>query len=195
MLGIYGNIGYGKNLLMVEFAKWFNDQKIPVKSNFHINLPNCAFITIDQFLELEADNNNRTLVLIDEPYAWGMDSRRSTTNIDVAMSRKGLQSRKSGIDIIYATQLPSSIDKRFRFLSRSIFLALPPDPFGYHYLYMGKQYKMIHINMDEAQQLYKLYDTLEHIEPTFSEGYGEEDETMTEAVKYQGKKRGVSSYE
>ena len=148
----------------------------------NLKLPFIDYMTIDGFLDLEGEEGVRYHLLVDEPYAWGLEARRSGSDIAVEMTRKSLQSRKTGVrgkagrdsgsDIFGLTQLPSSMDKRLKFLARAVYLALPPDEFGFHYLYMGKIYRVHHVAMDDAiKNIFPYYDTYEKIEMTFSKEF------------------------
>lgn len=199
-MGIYGNVGYGKNVMASDFALKVSKMKtatglpVKVRSNFHIwnkakdpepqstvkmkfipddlKLPNIDFLTNDEFMYGERIEGIHTWDIIDEPYAWGLESRRSGSEMAIQMTRKSSQSRKGGEDILYLTQLPSQMDKRLKFLARSVFLALPPDDFAFHYLYMGKIYTVSHIDKGTAEkEIFPFYDTYEKIEVAFSDEF------------------------
>lgn len=183
---MYGNVGYGKNVWDVNYAKQIvkiNEKLIKegkkaiykVMSNFHIELPYCKYMYVDDFLKIEREEE-KIISFIDEPYAWGLESRRGGTDLAIAVSKKILQSRKFNVDPFYSAQLPSSVDKRAKFLARFVMLALPPDDIAFHYIYMGKITKVLHITKEYAEkEIYPFYDTNETIEPLFGEDLTEQE--------------------
>lgn len=192
--GIYGNPGNGKGVLSMDIMDtWGNKLGLPVYGNLESiaekgKLKNYTFIKCDEFMHLDArpklekmgitDRNKHALVYINEPYSWGVDSRNSTSEISKQMAKKALQHRKTRLDILYDTQIPSSIDKRFRFLCKMTWLAIEPiednkgNPVLFRYAYWGR-YKemMLGINKERAQKLYQMYDTEEQVEAEFTDEY------------------------
>lgn len=141
IMGIIGNIGEGKTALSVAIAQVqkYRNPSLNVLANFTIKKPlgNGTAITLEEFLSLKYEEN-RKLVILDEPYAWGIDSRRSSSDINLLMSEKILQSRKYNMDILYVVQLPSSIDLRLKRLTTAFFFAFHSNEKRFKYAYFGK---------------------------------------------------------
>lgn len=172
---IYGNADFHNDELTKDLGRTFEP--------YHR-------ITCDQFLNLDAhkdlqkagvpedDFKTRALVVIQEPHAWGIDSRTGGSALTRAMAVKGTQSRHFRLDIDYTTQIPSEIDKRFRHLCKVTTLALEPiednkgDILRFRYAYFGRyQHKMIGIDRPEAKRLWTLFDSEQHIETEFTDEY------------------------
>lgn len=202
--GMYGGIGNGKTLQLVEHADTWSllrkttlgkhiDAGLPVYGNLDIykeSVPTYRKITCDEFMRLDAhkdllkagvdkdDLKTHALVLISEPHAWGMDARISASKIAREMAKKGTQSRKARLDIFFDTQIPSEIDKRFRHICKVTWLALEPiednngDLLLFRYAYFGRYIqKLLGIDKKEANKLWGMYDTEQHIEEEFTEEY------------------------
>lgn len=179
--GVYGSKGYGKNLFAVNLIKAWSDSGMKTMANFHVfkkNMPNTpypnfSYITASDFLtfESEKDYPYRYLCVIDEPYAFGMDSRTSGSVVNRALMKKILQSRKFKMDILYVTQLNSTVDKRLRFDTNKMFFAISPSENSFNYLTFGYKrdgslkLQFFHIDREYAREyLYPYYDTEETVD-------------------------------
>lgn len=192
--GLYGNVGNGKGVLSMDLIRQWSKMGLPVFGNLKSieelgYCPTYKHITCDQFMNLDArptleklgfgnDRHKHALVYINEPYSWGMDSRTPTSTISRAMAKKGLQSRKTRLDILFDTQIPSSIDRRFKFLCKVTILALEPiednkgDPVQFRYAYWGRYtQKILTIDRAEAEKLYPMYDSEEQVDVEFTDEY------------------------
>lgn len=157
---VFGGLGYGKTMFMVFMAylcsklrysrlaamankrdpffpisvpEGKENEVTPVIANFPIALPNCSYVKVDEFLEYEGDPFHKTVALIDEAKDWGVDARRSSRKVALALSSYFTQSRKAGVDIVVGTQLNSMIDKRLRGLAQITIWAVRPDPYRFNY--------------------------------------------------------------
>lgn len=158
MIGdINGDVGSGKSLLMVLFAK-LQEGKTPIFANFHLNLKGATLIDVN---DLEGINSG--LLLIDEAYSW-LESRTSTSRLNQYMARIIFQSRKRRLNMFAAEQMRSSIDLRFRDMSSLTILALGKKTVDsdFEYVYQ-KNYQLgrFRIPISLAKKLYPLYDTYE----------------------------------
>ncbi len=105
----------------------------------------------------------KSLVCIDELYLE-MDSRRSMRKKNIDISHIIFQSRKRKVDIIYASQLRSSIDLRIRDLTNYNIIALGKDENeNFHYYILENDSEFI-IPNHVAKELYQIYNTYEIIE-------------------------------
>jgi hypothetical protein len=158
LIGIFGNIGTGKTLLLVFFLKYLSHKH--KYANFTTKIENVKPITLEQLLEYDFPNE-KTLIAIDEAYVV-LDSRLAMKKQNVILTHLIFQSRKRKIDIIYASQLKTSVDVRLRNLTNINILALGKDDDGFHY-YVQEYDEEFIIPWDLANELFKLYDTYELI--------------------------------
>ncbi len=169
-------MGKGKTTLAVYLARMLAliNPSLELRANFHvIGLPKCEYVTIDEFLRID-DVVKPKLTLIDEPYAWSFDSRRSSVGTNLALTTKLLQSRHYNMDIIFITQLPSSMDKRGRMMSDYVILALFPSENCFNYAFFGQIAEPIrlYLPIDEAKrQAFPYFNTREIIKEAYSEKY------------------------
>lgn len=194
MWGVYGAPGNGKGVISVQICDAIGRAYggLPVYANSELNIPGAIThekLTVDEFMELDArpeldklghkgDLTKRGLAWITEPHAWGMDSRTGSSKLSRAMAKKGTQARHYGLDILYDTQIPSEIDRRFRFLSKVTILALEPvedkngNPVLFRYAYFGRyEQKVIKIDKKEFDRLKVMYNTEEHIDVEYSDDF------------------------
>jgi hypothetical protein len=156
---ILGDVGHGKNTLAVEFvrimaqtcqhkipisepcllcSKWNIPQEertIKVYANFEIKLPGieCHFVDVDEFLAIRPSRQHMVWI-IDEPDAWGFDSRRSMSQANLDIGRKIKQCRHYNADTLILSQLNSMIDPRGRRLGDMIF-AIGADNVNFNYVF------------------------------------------------------------
>lgn len=104
LIGIEGNVGSGKTVLLVKYLKQDNNNNRDIFTN--LNLTGIPFkeFNIDDFLN---NRNNDQLfnatIGIDEITMY-MDCRCGSSKQNLLMGYLVLQSRKRGIDIYYTTQ-------------------------------------------------------------------------------------------
>lgn len=131
--GISGNVGRGKNTYAALEAFKAQRKGTRVFSNYPIR--GAFHLTIDQFLDELEFSETHQLVIIDEPYAWSLDSRHHG-DLERALAEKILQSRKFHFDTIIIAQLYSTFEKRIRFLTDRAIYARKPDGFCFRYALM-----------------------------------------------------------
>ena len=167
LIGVYGDVGSGKTILLTKIARDY--PKIPVLSNFKINLPNVKPLEPDMLLDIEPSEDG-IIVLITEAYTW-LESRTSQSKVNRYMSYVGFQSRKRDLDIVCDAQLRSSLDLRFKDMENyTIFCGDRPkpkistEPFLYRVI-KGFRYRDMIFPFKKAKKLFSIYDTKEVIMP------------------------------
>lgn len=156
---ILGNLGSGKTLFTVIIA---SDSKLPVVSNFKLNLPNveCLPFELNKFLKAEYSD---CIIILDEAYTY-LESRISQSELNRIMSYILFQSRKKNVTIYLTAQLFSTIDKRYRELSEFLVIAYRKNldfaDFVY-YVYSKTKKRKIVIPFTKAVDFFKYYDTNE----------------------------------
>ncbi|MEM3871861.1 MAG: AAA family ATPase [Nitrososphaeria archaeon] len=118
IIGICGKMGSGKTLFAtaLAYASYKSGEKI--YSNYNLNFPH-EIINLDTMLKMELQN---ATVVIDEIYIF-MESRRSSSDINLILSYFIFQTRKRGVNLIYTAQKYSSVDIRLRELTDYVALA------------------------------------------------------------------------
>lgn len=111
LIGIEGELGGGKTLLMVKYLKdEYNINHKKIMTN--LKLTNIPYDEIDILYLIENDTDLNDIVLgIDELTVF-VDCRTSMSKANRFFSYLVLQSRKRNVDIYYTTQNLSMIDKR-----------------------------------------------------------------------------------
>ena len=162
LCGVFGNICSGKTLLLVFFLKYLN---YPEKyTNFTVKIKGVKPITLSELLTMNFSLNEKSLVCLDEAYIE-LDSRRSLKKKNIDISHLIFQSRKRSVDIIYASQLRSSVDLRLRDLTQVNILALGKNNKNAFVYYIHEFDQFFTIPGEIAEMLFKLYDTYEIVEP------------------------------
>lgn len=87
----------------------------------------------DQFLDLKRKRRH-SMWFIDEPDTYGLESRRSQSDIAVDITEKMKKTRHYNADSVLLTQLPSMIDPRARRLSHNLIYATIPDNLSFRYV-------------------------------------------------------------
>lgn len=77
----------------------------------------------DDFLSIE-DSDTHQVAILDEPNRWGLESRRSQSDLNVDVAGKIQQCGHYNLDVILITQLHSQIDARGRRLEQIVYYAL-----------------------------------------------------------------------
>jgi len=159
LIGVFGDFGSGKTLLLVFFLKFLS---YPNKfANFKVKIPDTKSLSLNELLNMNYEE--KTLVCIDELYLE-MDSRRSMNKRNIDISHIIFQSRKRKVDIIYASQLRSSVDLRIRDLTNYNILALGKDDNENFHYYIEENDSQFIIPNYIAKSLYQLYDTYEIVQ-------------------------------
>ena len=143
--------------------------------------PHCHPLRLDEFLEFEPiseDDREKfdRKIGIDEPYAWGLDSRKSQSYYGIESSSQIFQHRKTVGGILVCTQLPSRVDKGIRETQDDFFFAVKPNDWGFHYVWFGAVTYMMHLDRSYVQEtVWPHYNHKEKIKPYFLEDFNEED--------------------
>jgi len=192
---ILGNVGNGKNTYAVAVARWISkrckhginlekecwlcnkwkveNRKVKISANFMIDIPevDCTFMKLPRDFFAIRRLRQHQLWIIDEPDAWGFDSRHRGP-INDAIGRKIKQCRHYDADTLLINQLNSMIDLRGRRLSSDTFYAISPDALGFRYGLLKPDYSIpIRIPFKYAKEkIFPYYDTSTII--------GEEEETQ-----------------
>ena len=207
VMTISGNVGNGKNTLAVAILRVLGrkcihnkrleyeceyctkykisqkDRKIRAFANFMIKIPemDCYYMeTPDDFLTIQPSKQH-AVAIIDEPNAWGFDSRESVGKkgaYNILIARKVQQTRHYNMDIIFLTQLWSMIDKRGKLLSSDTILAVSPEAREFQYG-LFKYGDIIPISMKRSyarQNVFPYFDTSQII------GNNEDDVVLDEEV-------------
>lgn len=125
--GIFGIMGSFKTALCVGYAiesLWLNK---PVYTNFKIDLAGVTVVSLSELLKLGKLKSGT--IIVDELYAYA-DSRVSSSRVNRMFSYFIFQSRKLGVDVIYTSQLDSSVDLRTFELTTEKILANGLDDSG-----------------------------------------------------------------
>ena len=159
LIGVFGDFGKGKTLLLVFFLKYL--EYTYKFANFKVNIPNVKTLSLSELLSMNYEQ--KSLICIDELYLE-MDSRRSMRKRNIDISHIIFQSRKRKVDIIYASQLRSSVDLRVRDLTNFNIIALGKyDDGNFHYYIYELDSEFI-IPNHIAKELYQIYNTYEIVE-------------------------------
>jgi len=147
-----------------------------VKSFF----PHCHPLRLDEFLGFENPEElglkYARKVFIDEPYAWGLDARRSSSYFGIQATSQGFQHRKTVGDIFITTQLPSRLDRSMRFASDDFMIAVKPTNWGYHYVWFGNSNFPMHLERQYVQDVvWPHYNHKEKIVPHFMDEFDQEE--------------------
>jgi GTPase SAR1 family protein len=114
IIGFIGDMGSGKTLSMVKLAYSLYNKGYRILSNFRLNFPFEYFSLEDVLGYAESDTNFvNTIFLVDEAHIF-MDSRRSSSARNLALSYFILQTRKKNVWLFFTTQYYHQVDKRLR---------------------------------------------------------------------------------
>lgn len=120
LCGVYGLMGSGKNVFVVDYISHFPNIRKYV--NFNCKLPNCSIVGIKELFELE-DTNDEVLIVYDEAYTE-MDNRESMSDRNKVFSYLGFQSRKRNMNIFALSQL-NILDIRWKGVEKYVVGAYP----------------------------------------------------------------------
>lgn len=157
---IDGDVGSGKSLIMTILA-YLSSQKY-VFANFNLRIPNKEIkkFSLDDMFTDELSEGD---VFLDEVYTL-VDSRNSMSNYNKALSYILFQSRKKGLNIFNAMQLPRSIDVRFREMANYIIKCESNDKGFIYHIYRIKQHKVVSyrklsLKYNVASYFFTMFDT------------------------------------
>jgi len=164
---IVGMPGSGKTTLATHFAL-MQSKFIIVRSNYKINIPNYKSLEIE---DLEKLNTSvlPNLIIFDEGYTL-IESRRSAYSLNLYLSYKAFQSRKTLSRYIITAQLSGSLDNRFRELAGIVIKAKATE-IGYFYqvyhnierkgVRVLKKKKSWTLSYENAEKIYPYFKTRE----------------------------------
>ena len=163
VIGIIGDKGAGKTLLLAYLLYKDHLEGRDIISNFSLSFEHKQ----KSFKELSKmpDYLRNATVGYDE-FHMAVDSRRSTSNANIAFTTFLTQLRKRGCILIYTTQLFSTMDKRVR--DQTDIIVTPINNDGEYFTYQimdrvtGETIKILTLNMKPIFDS-KLFDTNEVI--------------------------------
>jgi hypothetical protein len=171
LLAVFGEFGSGKTLYLVWLAYMAMKNKIPIYSNFHLNIPYNK-LTLKDLVSFKLE---KAIILLDEGYLYA-DSRRSMDPLNVDISNFMMQTRKRHLHAAWSFQDPTDTEKRLRGKAH-FYILCNKDVDGFHYTVMKKQ-SMVFSSMSDtplrhvrdqflswadAEKLFPLYNTYELI--------------------------------
>lgn len=137
IVGLAGNIGSGKSWMQLHYAlEQVNFKRKRLVTNFALNIPEllkyCAIkkygwlahcIQNKQYAIIDAAEDIDSLLMYPESVvcldeAGIFLNSRAWQNTSKALLQNLCQSRKDGIDLIWASQFDEQVDKQFRFLTQ-----------------------------------------------------------------------------
>jgi hypothetical protein len=170
LVGIFGNFGSGKTLLLTYLAlKYASKKNYDVYANYHIERKRIQYLTPEKFIEINPPDSKRVFIALDEVYLW-LDSRVSTSKVNRLLSWIILQSRKRNMDIGYTAQLSTTVDMRLRAMTDLIVIAenLSNGNFKYTFAWEKgvKTFKRVLVlPYWKAENIFSKYSTREIVEP------------------------------
>jgi ABC-type dipeptide/oligopeptide/nickel transport system ATPase component len=196
IIGIVGELGCGKTLLLTHLGKLMHDCGYTVYSNYKLNFPHNLIDEANILSNLTKESKN--IFLFDELWLTA-DSRKSMSLSNFILSSSVLQSRKLSCDIFYTTQHSRQVDIRIRnvtnlFFRPSILFNINNIPFliivkvfkrDFHGILIPR--KTFYVNVLDSLGL---YDTSEIILPSEHDEFS----TLIERYKnFSGKKTALKS--
>jgi ABC-type dipeptide/oligopeptide/nickel transport system ATPase component len=177
ILGIVGEMGSGKTLLMTYFLYGDFLENRQIYSNYHLEFK-YSLIKLKELIEKakHKEQLKNATIGIDEIHIF-FESRRSGSKKNIVGSYLVTQSRKRSLDIVYTTQFFYQVEKRIRdntqYLIRSHKVADDVYQYEFHKRVDtltieggGGEFQLIKtfiIRHKSARAIYKLYDTEEVI--------------------------------
>ena len=122
IIGILGQLGAGKTLLMTLLGYNLYRQGYKVYANYHLNFPYTYLQDFEDFDNIDVEKEN--VVLLDEIWTTA-DARRSLHEPAIQLSKRILQSRKKRSHILYTAQFSRLVDVRIRNITNAIFVVSP----------------------------------------------------------------------
>ena len=176
LIGIEGELGGGKTLMMVRYLLQEYARKRKIMTNLKLNY--ASYLPLDIISLLEDNKELENVVLgIDELTVY-VDCRLSMSKANRFFSYLVLQSRKRGVDIYYTTQDMSMIESRvtdhtyFFVLCEKIFDKNNKcvDDYRYYTIFDFRNRRKPYIDnfVMKIRPYYKYYDTDQIIEPIYA---------------------------
>ncbi len=179
LIGITGPMGSGKTLLAtalaVDISRTYGRV---VLANYRIDAEKAGipgryeYLTPDQLLSYAkrfSDVIVGKVLVLDEIYAFGLDSRMSSSALNRISSYVVFQTRKLDTDLIYTAQLFGAVDLRIRQLTDLLIAARrAPDGFSYTFWRRDTDAVRTYFMLESAaRRIYALYNTKEIINPVY----------------------------
>ena len=179
---VVGDVGSGKTIFTVELAKQLH-KFIPIFSNITIKYPNCSLINPEDLINMQY---KKAMIVLDEGYTW-LESRTSSSKLNIYCDYVIFQSRKRGLDIILTAQLLSTIDVRFRNLYNVMVICQNRED-GFYYTLVkkslfGLKFCSMTLPLKIAETLYDKYDSYDIVKPFGLEKTSQEISILTNPDK------------
>jgi ABC-type multidrug transport system ATPase subunit len=159
IIGIFGEMGSGKTLLLTILGKYAYDMGYKIYSNYKVNFEYTP-VDIFQLLDMNLEN---CVLLLDEAYNY-LDARLSQTQINTLLSHLVFQTRKRNVHLLFTAQLLRSVDVRLRNLLNLIIVAQKVNK-GFKYtIFKETKVFSLYLKEKDAKKFYTLYNTYEVIE-------------------------------
>ncbi len=157
--GCFGNVGSGKTVFAVRLAYKAFLKGYTVMSNVKLRFDHEP-VNLEKLLKFDI---NKCVLLLDEAYGFGLESRVSSSLVNRALSYFVLQSRKRGVHIIYTSQFYSALDKRIRLLTNRKILCQKILPyFRYTVFLPNGSFFIMHFHVRQMMPIFKLFDSNEY---------------------------------
>jgi hypothetical protein len=127
--------------------------------------------TLENYARRFSDDITGKILVLDEIYAFGMDSRMSASALNRVTSYLVFQTRKLDTDLIYTAQLFGAVDLRIRQLT-DLLISASRRADGFTYAFWRRDtdtVRMYYMPESVARRIYSLYNTREVIKPIYGE--------------------------
>ena len=180
IITIHGGLGSGKTLFLTYLAYKSYKNNLTVYSNYHLAFNYKPIILNETF------NYENCFIAFDEMHVY-FDSRSSISRFNKIFSYFVLQTRKRNVTLCCTAQLYSSLDKRVRNVADRIIWAEKTNN-GFKYTITdGLQVKTILLPFNQAEKIYKLYDTKQIIHPLGEDEKQQLNKRLTKTTKLRGR--------
>ncbi|MGB9622926.1 MAG: ATP-binding protein [Candidatus Bathyarchaeia archaeon] len=179
LIGVVGSMGSGKTLLAtalaVDMAHLYGRM---VLANYYIDAERAQIRyervtpkTLGNYAKRFSDDITGKVLVLDEIYAFGLDSRMSASALNRVTSYLIFQTRKLDTDLIYTAQLFGAVDLRIRQLT-DLLISATKRADGFSYAFWRRDtdtIRMYFLPESAAKRIYPLYNTREVIKPIYGE--------------------------
>lgn len=114
IIGIIGNLGTGKTLLMTLFGYYLQMHGYNVYANYELLFPYIPITDMNILGDMSKDSRNA--MLLDEIWI-SADSRQAMSDRNILLSRVIAQSRKRKCEVFYTAQWVSQVESRIKTLT------------------------------------------------------------------------------
>lgn len=126
IVGIFGELGCGKTLLLSLLGKYFYDLGYRIYANYHFALAHELITDLNQLKNIDIKYNS--VFLFDELYV-SADARQHGTEQNIELSKWILQSRKKKVSLFYTAQYIRLVEQRIRMITQ---ILLKPEIVAYN---------------------------------------------------------------